>query len=56
MVLSAKQAKSDTELTVIQWLRFGTTSSVRVLGIARKDNWQKMFPRFRVVRDGLEPK
>jgi hypothetical protein len=56
MVLSAKQAKSDTELTVIQWLRFGTTSSVRVLGIARKDNWQKMFPRFRVVRDSLEPK
>ena len=56
MVLSAKQARTDTELTVIQWLRFGSSSSVRMLGIARKDDWQKMFPRFRLVRDGLEPK
>jgi hypothetical protein len=56
MVLSAKDAKHDTELTVIQWLRFGSSSSVRVVGIARKDDWQNLFPRFRVVRDGLEPK
>jgi hypothetical protein len=56
MVLSARQARTETELTVIQWLRFGSSSSVRVLGIARKDDWQKMFPRFRLVRDGLEPK
>jgi hypothetical protein len=56
MVLSAKQAKTDTELSVIQWLRFGSSSSVRMLAIARKDEWPKMFPRFRLVRDGLEPK
>lgn len=56
MVLSAKLAKTDTDLTMIQWLRFGSTSSVRVLGIARKDDWQNVFPRFRIVRDGLEPK
>lgn len=56
MVLSAKQAKTDIELTVIQWLRFGSSSSIRVLAIARKDDWQNMFPRFRLVRDGLEPK
>ncbi|HLN09845.1 MAG TPA: hypothetical protein VK281_12950 [Xanthobacteraceae bacterium] len=56
MVLSAKQAGTDTELTVIQWLRFGSANSVRLLAIARKDDWLKMFPRFRLVRDGLEPR
>ncbi|MGA2125104.1 MAG: hypothetical protein ABSG76_03030 [Xanthobacteraceae bacterium] len=56
MVLSAKQARTATDLTVIQWLRFGSSSSVRVLAIARKEDWQQLFPRFRLVRDGLEPK
>jgi hypothetical protein len=27
-----------------------------VLGVVRKDQWDPVFPRFRAVRDGIEPK
>lgn len=55
-VLEGKDAKSETDMTVVQWLRFGSASSVRVLALARRDEWPKMFPRFRTLRDSFEPK
>ncbi len=56
IVVDAKDAKTETELRVVQWLRFGPGGSLRVLGAVRKDEWDKVFPRFRAVRDGIEPK
>jgi hypothetical protein len=56
IVVDAKDAKIETELRVVQWLRFGASGSLRLLGIVRKDDWDKLFPRFRAVRDGIEPK
>lgn len=56
IVVDAKDAKTDTELRVVQWLRFGPGGSLRVLGAARKDEWEKVFPRFRTIRDNIEPK
>jgi hypothetical protein len=56
IVVDAKDAKTDAELRLVQWLRFGPAGSLRVLGAARKDAWDRMFPRFRAVRDGIEPK
>ena len=56
IVVDAKDAKTETELRVVQWLRFGPGGSLRVLGAVRKDEWEKVFPRFRAVRDGIEPK
>ncbi len=56
IVVDAKDAKTETELRVVQWLRFGANGSLRLLGAVRKDDWDKMFPRFRAVRDGIEPK
>jgi len=56
MIVEGKDAKTDTDVTVVQWLRFGSSSSLRMMAMTRKDNWGKMFPRFRALRDGLQPK
>jgi hypothetical protein len=34
-------------------VRFGTAGFVRMVGVARADEWDKMFMRFRAVRDGI---
>ena len=54
--VEAKDAKTDKELNAVQWLRFGSGTLMRVVGIARKDGWPETFRRFREVRDGLGPK
>lgn len=56
MIVDGKDSKSGTALTVVQWLRFGSGGFIRLLGITRADAWDAMFPRFRAVRDGIEPK
>lgn len=53
-LVEAKDAKDNTDLAVIQWLRFGTNAHLRMVGIARKDAWDKLYPRFRTLRDGIE--
>jgi hypothetical protein len=42
------------DIMLVQWLRFGTNGFVRIIGAAHKDQWDKMFTRFRAVRDGLQ--
>jgi hypothetical protein len=56
IIVEAKDAKSGTALTVAQWLRFGSGGFVRLLCMTRTDTWDQMFPRFRAVRDGIDPK
>ncbi len=56
MIVQAKDARTGTDVTVVQWLRFGSGGSMRLLGITRRDAWDKVFPRFRAMRDGLEPR
>jgi hypothetical protein len=55
--IDATSGKNNTPVTVVQWLRFGTgSSSLRIIGSAPRDDWSKAFPRFRAVRDGIEPR
>jgi hypothetical protein len=56
IIVEAKDAKTGDDLTSVQWLRFGSGALMRIVGIARKDAWEKTFPRFRAVRDGIEQK
>jgi hypothetical protein len=51
----AKEAFSDTPLKLVQWVRFGSGSFIRMLGISRADQWTTAFPHFRAVRDGVAP-
>jgi hypothetical protein len=54
--IDAASGKDDTPVTLVQWLRFGGQGSLRIIGSAPRDQWEKAFPRFRAVRDGVEPR
>ncbi|MBX6426267.1 MAG: hypothetical protein IRZ09_10160 [Variibacter sp.] len=56
ILAEAKDAKTAADVTAVQWLRFGTGTLLRIVGIARKDAWPALYPRFRQVRDGIGPK
>jgi hypothetical protein len=54
--IDATSGRNDTQVTLVQWLRFGSGGAMRVIGSAPRDQWEKAFPRFRAVRDGIEPR
>lgn len=55
--IDAISGKGNTPVTVVQWLRFGTgKTAMRIIASAPRDDWSKAFPRFRAVRDGIEPR
>jgi hypothetical protein len=51
--VDAVSGKDNTAVTVVQWLRFGGPTVMRIIGSAPRDQWEKAFPRFRAVRDGI---
>jgi hypothetical protein len=55
--LDAFSGKEKAPVTVVQWLRFGSAAStLRIIASAPRDEWPKAFPRFRAVRDGIQPR
>jgi hypothetical protein len=56
LLIEAKDGKSDVDVSMVQWLRFGAGTVLRIVGIARKDAWDTHYSRFRQVRDGIGPK
>jgi hypothetical protein len=52
--IDATSGRNDTQVTLVQWLRFGNGGAMRVIGSAPRDQWEKAFPRFRAVRDSIE--
>lgn len=55
--LEGISGKDNTPVTVVQWLRFGSSNvALRVIGSSPRDKWAEAFPRFRKVRDGLKPR
>lgn len=53
--IDATSGKDKTPVTVVQWLRFGSGATLRLIGSAPRDQWSSAFPRFRAVRDGIQP-
>jgi hypothetical protein len=56
ILAQARDPGGTASLTVVQWLRFGGGGYLQLVGIARADAWQEAYPRFRAVRDGIEPR
>ena len=56
LLIEAKDAKTGGDVSAVQWLRFGTTSLLRMVGMARKEAWEDAYKRFRDVRDGIGPR
>jgi hypothetical protein len=54
--IDATSGKDNTAVTVVQWLRFGNSNTLRIVGSAPRDQWSSAFPRFRAVRDGIQPR
>jgi hypothetical protein len=54
--IDAISGKDNTPVTVVQWLRFGGSNALRIIGSAPREQWSKAFPRFRAVRDGIQPR
>jgi hypothetical protein len=56
ILAEAKDVKTGTDVMVAQWLRFGGNAHLRIVGMARKDQWTPLYPRLRAVRDGIDPR
>src|SRR5665213_1829976 len=54
--IDATSGKDNTLVTVVQWIRFGGPTALRIIGSSPRDQWEKAFPRFRAVRDGIQPR
>jgi hypothetical protein len=54
--IDATSGKDNVPVTVVQWLKFGSQNSLRIIGSAPREQWPKSFPRFRAVRDGIVPR
>jgi hypothetical protein len=54
--IDATSGKDNTPVSVVQWIRFGGPNALRIVGSAPRDEWPKAFPRFRAVRDGIQPR
>ena len=56
IVADAKDATSSTDVSAVQWLRFGQSGYLQMFAIVRKTAWNDVFPRLRAIRDGIEPR
>jgi hypothetical protein len=56
IVADAKDATSSTDVSAVQWLRFGQSGYLQMFAIVRKTGWNEVFPRLRAIRDGIEPR
>ena len=42
------------DISVVQWLRFGSGAYLHIVGMAPAPAWTQAYARFRSVRDGIE--
>jgi hypothetical protein len=54
--LEGNSMPDNTEVSIVQWLRFQGGGFIRMVGIAPRAKWNESFTRFRAVRDGVEPR
>lgn len=52
-VAHAKDAANGADLMVVQWLRFGSSESLQMVGISRADIWDRELSRLRTIRDSI---
>jgi hypothetical protein len=55
-ILGSAQTQTGVRLRVVQWLLFGPTSTVHLLGTARPAQFDQMYPEFVALRNGIHLK
>lgn len=51
--LEGQSAADNTDVVIVQWMRFSGGGFLRLVGISPKASWPENFTRFRQVRDGI---
>ncbi|WP_234053891.1 MULTISPECIES: hypothetical protein [unclassified Xanthobacter] len=54
VMAQAVDAKTGEAVKIVQWLRFGQTGHIRMVGISKLDAFPELYPRFRAIRDGID--
>ncbi|WP_454915254.1 hypothetical protein [Xanthobacter sediminis] len=54
VMAQAVDAKTGEPVKIVQWLRFGQTGHMRMVGISKLDAFPTLYPRFRAIRDGID--
>lgn len=54
VMATGKDVRTNNDINIVQWLRFGGGAYLHLIGIARTDAWLPAYARFRQVRDGIE--
>jgi hypothetical protein len=52
----AKDSRTNADIMVAQWLRFGGGAFMQMIGMAKADAWTTALSRLRTIRDSIEPK
>jgi hypothetical protein len=52
----AEDARTGTPMKLVQWVRFGPSVFIRMVGVAQAERWTKAFAQFRAVREGVGPR
>jgi hypothetical protein len=53
IMASAKDPATGADLSLVQWLRFGSGAFLHLVGVAPTPAWTQTYARFRAVRDGI---
>jgi len=56
IMANAKDPATGTDISLVQWLRFGGGAYLHLVGMATTPTWTQAYARFRAVRDGIEAK
>jgi hypothetical protein len=56
VVVEAKSVRGDVDLKAVQWLRFGSGTLLRMVGVVRKDQWSAVYRRMGDIREGIGPR
>jgi hypothetical protein len=56
IMANAKDPATGADVSLVQWLRFGSGAYLHLVGMATTPTWTQAYARFRSVRDGLEAK
>lgn len=54
IMASGKEAAGTADVKVVQWIRFGTSAYIRMLGIVRQADFTEAYPKLRALRDGID--
>ncbi len=54
ILATGKDPAGTTDITIVQWLRFGGGAYLHLIGVAPSAAWTPAYARFRAVRDSIE--